>query len=64
MQEWPCATIKAITAALTSHQHPTPPGSSGKCDHAQRGITWAEGNTTAYVCETCEHEWIETRNQS
>ena len=48
-----------ITAALTSHQHPTPLGSSGKCDHEARGVTWAEGDTTAYACETCEHEWTE-----
>lgn len=48
-----------ITAALASHQHPTPLGSSGKCDHEARGVTWAEGNTTCYVCETCEHEWTE-----
>ena len=59
-EEWPCPTVKAITAALTSHQHPTPPGSSGKCNHTQRGITWAEQGTTAYACNTCEHEWTET----
>ena len=51
--------VKAMTAALTSHQHPTPLGSSGKCDHEARGITWAEGDTTCYVCETCGHEWTE-----
>lgn len=31
------------------------------CPHTQRGITWAEQGTTAYVCETCEHEWTETQ---
>ena len=60
-EEWPCPTVKAMTAALTSHQHPTPLGSSGKCGHEARGITWAEGNTTCYVCATCEHEWAEER---
>lgn len=28
--QWPCPTVRAITDALTSHQHPTPVGSSGK----------------------------------
>lgn len=48
--EWPCPTVKAMQGAL--------------CPHTQRGITRAEGSTTAYACATCEHEWIETRNQS
>ena len=58
-EEWPCRTVKAITDGLTSHQHPTPLGSSGKCGHEARGITWAEQGTTAYACNTCEHEWTE-----
>ena len=31
------------------------------CAHVSRGITYADIYTRAYVCETCEHEWTETR---
>lgn len=44
-KEWPCPTVQAITTAL--------------CDHTNRGITWTENGTTAYACDTCQHEWIE-----